>query len=136
MLILSISIVNAKLNEAPTFEQIIPQIKEIIKDKILVGHALFNDLAAIKYRQPYESFRDTAIYLPLRQLMGVTRDGECPSLKKLSKEVLGVDIQANGGKGHDPIEDARTTMSIFLSVRDAYETSLLRNEDVISGIPP
>ncbi|WVQ99757.1 hypothetical protein IAU59_006899 [Kwoniella sp. CBS 9459] len=124
------------LEGAPTFEKIVPKIKEIIKDKILVGHTLFNDLAAISHRQPYELFRDTALYFPLRQLVGVTKEGEYPSLKKLSKAVLGVNIQADDGNGHDPVEDARATMSIFLSVREDYETALLKNEDVTSGIPP
>jgi DNA polymerase III epsilon subunit-like protein len=30
---------------APTFEQIQPRIKAILQDKILIGHAVFNDLA-------------------------------------------------------------------------------------------
>lgn len=30
---------------APTYEQIQPQIIELIKDKIIIGHTLFNDLA-------------------------------------------------------------------------------------------
>ncbi|WVF71105.1 hypothetical protein IAT40_005902 [Kwoniella sp. CBS 6097] len=124
------------LDGAPTFEQIVPKIKEIINNRILVGHALFNDLKALNHRHPYESFRDTVLYLPLRQLVGVTREGEYPSLKKLSKEILGIDIQASEGRGHDPVEDARAAMSIFLSVREAYETPLSKYEDVISGIPP
>ncbi|CAD6586103.1 MAG: hypothetical protein TREMPRED_004333 [Tremellales sp. Tagirdzhanova-0007] len=120
------------LDGAPTFEQIQPKIKAIIKDKILVGHAVFNDLAYIQHRHPYESVRDTSLYIPLRQLVGVQREGEYPSLKKLAAKVLDQVIQAGE---HDPVEDARATMAIFMSVREAFEESLEKCEEVVSGIP-
>ncbi|KAK4688207.1 hypothetical protein P7C73_g1899, partial [Tremellales sp. Uapishka_1] len=67
------------LDGAPTFEQVQARVKALVKDKIIVGHAVFNDLS---------------------------------------------------------VEDARAAMQLFLSVREAYETSLLREEDVVAGIPP
>ncbi|WRT66700.1 uncharacterized protein IL334_003661 [Kwoniella shivajii] len=123
------------LEGAPIFEDITAKVKDLLKGKIVVGHTLFNDLNAIGHRHPYEDFRDTALYYPLRKKLGVNREGDYPSLKRLSKVILGVDIQQNGDAGHDPIEDARATMSIFLSVREEYESSLAKDEDVVSGIP-
>ncbi|KAK8864716.1 hypothetical protein IAR55_001970 [Kwoniella newhampshirensis] len=120
------------LEGAPTFEQIVPKIKSLLEGKIVVGHALFNDLKAIQHRHPYEDFRDTALYYPLRRLVGVNREGEYPSLKSLAAKVLGREI--HNGFGHDPAEDARATMAIFMSVREEYEISLSK-EDVVSGIP-
>ena len=32
------------------------------------------------------------------------------------------------------VEDARATMAIFMIIREAYETSLIKGEDVVSGI--
>jgi hypothetical protein len=36
---------------APTFEQIKPRIAEVLEGKIIVGHAVFNDLAVRERRQ-------------------------------------------------------------------------------------
>ena len=123
------------------------RVKELLKDKIVVGHAAFNDLAvsysscltaetqAIQHRHPYELIRDTSLYIPLRERVGVMREGEYPSLKKLSKEVLGREIQ--GGQ-HDPVEDARAAMDLYLSVREVYEAAWRegREGEVVSGMPP
>ncbi|WWC94434.1 hypothetical protein V866_001279 [Kwoniella sp. B9012] len=125
------------LDGAPTYEQVTSGIKDLVEGKILVGHTLFNDLSAIGHKHPYESFRDTALYYPLRLKTGIKREGEFPSLKRLAKEVLGVDIQRDdNGRGHDPIEDARATMAIFMLVREDYEIDLIRNRDCVAGIPP
>ncbi|WVR06736.1 hypothetical protein IAU60_003770 [Kwoniella sp. DSM 27419] len=121
------------LVDAPTFEHVRVTVRRLIQGKILVGHALFNDLAALKYKQQWEMFRDTALYLPLRELVPC-HFGQYPSLKRLAKAVSGINIQTSN-KGHDPVEDARATMAIFLSVRIAYERSLAENEVVVDGIP-
>lgn len=74
----------------------------LLKDKILVGHALFHDLAALHHRHVYEDMRDTALYYPLRQRMGVHREGEYPSLRAMAREVLGREIQQ---REHCPVSD-------------------------------
>lgn len=33
------------------------------------------------------------------------------------------------------VEDARAAMKIFLTTREAYETSLINGEEVVAGIP-
>jgi RNA exonuclease 4 len=124
----------------------------VLKDKILVGHAVFNDLKvaapipirgiapwlwllnephvlisptrqltpqAIQHRHPYEDVRDTSLYYPLRKLMGVEREGEQPSLKKMAVKVLGREIQ--GGE-HDPVSRARKRVR----VREGAQRALRR----------
>ncbi|KAI9639094.1 ribonuclease H-like domain-containing protein [Dioszegia hungarica] len=120
------------LDGAPTFEQIQPKIEAVLEGKIIIGHAVFNDLAAIQHQHPYEDVRDTALYYPLRKLMGIDREGELPSLKKMTAKVLGKEIQ---GGVHDPIEDAKASIDIFLTVREEYETLLAKGGE-ISGMPP
>ncbi|ORY26330.1 ribonuclease H-like domain-containing protein [Naematelia encephala] len=120
------------LDGAPTFEEIQPKIKAILNGKIIVGHAVFNDLNAIQHRHPYEDVRDTSLFYPLRAVLNVTREGEYPSLKRLCKEVLHKEIQYGQ---HCPVEDARATMALFMTVRDDYETSLARGQDVVAGVP-
>lgn len=136
---------------APTFETVCAEVRAIVGHKVLVGHTLFNDLAAIEHKHQYEDMRDTALFYPLRRLAGVTNEGQYPALRKLAKEVLGHEIQ----KGeHSPvgresggvkvrssadsgaqIEDARSTMEVFLTVRAEYEAGLANGDDVIACLP-
>lgn len=46
--------------------------------------------------------RDTALYYPLRNLVGVRIEGLWPSLKKLAAAVLNEDMHA-AGIAHDPV---------------------------------
>ncbi|RSH84252.1 uncharacterized protein EHS24_005764 [Apiotrichum porosum] len=108
------------------------QVKAVIKDKIIIGHALFNDLAALSHRHVYEDVRDTALFYPLRKLTNIVHEGQYPSLRALSKEVLGREIQTGE---HSPIEDARATMDVFLAVREEYETGLAQGHDVVACVP-
>lgn len=68
-------------------------VKALLVDKIVVGHSLFNDLAAVQHRHVYEDVRDTALYYPLRERMGVVYEGQYPSLRSLSQAILGREIQ-------------------------------------------
>jgi len=120
------------LDGAPTFEQIQNKVKALLRDKIVVGHAVFNDLAALQHRHPYEDVRDTSLYYPLRKRVGVEREGEYPSLKKLAATVLQVEIQLGA---HCPVEDARTAMALFMTVREEYEMGLANGDEVVSGLP-
>lgn len=78
----------------------VEQVKAVIKDKIIIGHALFNDLAALSHRHVYEDVRDTALFYPLRKLTNIVHEGQYPSLRALSKEVLGREIQTGE---HSPV---------------------------------
>lgn len=62
---------------------------DILKDRILVGHAVHNDLKVLLLKHPKNMTRDTASYGPLRELAGTKR----PALRNLSKKALGMDIQ-------------------------------------------
>ncbi|WVQ81837.1 hypothetical protein IAT38_003964 [Cryptococcus sp. DSM 104549] len=123
-----------KLVGAPTYETVQPQIVEVLKGKIVVGHTLFNDFTVIQHRHPYEEMRDTALYYPLRKMVGVRQEGVWPGLKTLAEKVLGKEIHKEG-EAHDPVVDARTTMEIFMTVREAYEDSLFQGKDVVACIP-
>lgn len=46
--------------------------------------------------------RDTALYHPLRNLVGVRNEGVWPSLRKLAAAVLNEDMHAVG-TAHDPV---------------------------------
>ncbi|VDN25638.1 unnamed protein product [Cylicostephanus goldi] len=65
-------------------------VKAILKDRIVVGHALNNDFRVLCFHHNAKLTRDTAKCMILRKM------ADChgfPSLKKLAKAVLGIDIQ-------------------------------------------
>lgn len=99
---------------ARDFEQVQEEVAEILKGKIIVGHAIKNDLAAMMLGHPKRDIRDTSRYSGFRKYSA----GRTPSLRKLAKEILGVDIQ----KGeHSSIEDARATMLLFRRHKSGFD---------------
>lgn len=97
------------------------RVAEIIKDKILVGHALSNDFKALMLNHPKAKIRDTAKYRPFQRYgNGKWRPRR---LRDLVKENL------KGREGfqeaeHDSVQDARATMELFQVVRSQWEKEL------------
>ncbi|KAK1416744.1 hypothetical protein QVD17_25860 [Tagetes erecta] len=103
------------LKKAKDFRVVQKEVAEMIKGKILVGHALRNDLKALLLSHPKKDIRDTAEYQPF------LKDGRSKALKHLAAEVLGVKIQ-NGE--HCPIEDARAAMMLYVKKKREWERSV------------
>ncbi|CAO3587217.1 unnamed protein product [Absidia cylindrospora] len=99
-----------------TFKEAQQQVADIIKDRVLVGHAVHNDLKVLMLRHSKLLIRDTSKYKPFRALS----DGRTPGLKKLVSEVLKLTIQSGS---HSSVEDARFTMSLYKHVRSDWEKS-------------
>lgn len=102
------------LKFAITFEEAKARVQSILQDKILVGHALENDLDKLYLAHPKELIRDTSIFPPFRAVAS----GRTPSLKKLTKHFLDLDIQTGQ---HNPIEDARATMLLYRLQKNEIE---------------
>ena len=99
-------------------------VAELLRGKILVGHALKNDLQALLLKHPKEHTRDTAKYRPFQRSSGRNGGKWRPrKLRTLVKEHLNLDIQV-AGEAHDSTEDARATMELFKRVRVAWEKEL------------
>lgn len=107
------------LQNAPSFREVQAEVAELIKGRVLVGHAIHNDLSALLLSHPRPMIRDTATFQPLRDLAKT----KFPGLRKLANLVLGIEIQQRGEE-HSSVEDARTTMAIFRTQKDAWEKSL------------
>ncbi|ORZ17340.1 ribonuclease H-like domain-containing protein [Absidia repens] len=99
-----------------TFKEAQQQVADIIKDRVLVGHAVHNDLKVLMLRHSKLLIRDTSKYKPFRALS----DGRTPGLRKLVNEVLHITIQSGS---HSSVEDARFTMSLYKHVRTEWEKS-------------
>ncbi|CAI7602297.1 hypothetical protein N7527_005816 [Penicillium freii] len=105
--------------EARTLEHVQKEIAEIMKDRILVGHAVSNDLDALLLSHPKRDIRDTSKHAPYRRIAG----GGSPRLKMLAEEFLGITIQEGA---HSSVEDARATMALYRREKDAFEREHLK----------
>lgn len=109
------------MKNAISFKQAQDDVAKILKDRILVGHAIHHDLEALYLTHPKKSIRDTSKHTPFKQNYS---KGKTPSLKKLASEILGFTIQ--GGE-HSSVEDARATMLIYKSDRKNFEDKIRNN---------
>ncbi|XP_045164802.2 uncharacterized protein LOC123528841 [Mercenaria mercenaria] len=105
------------LVNAEDFEQVQKDVADILNGKILVGHAIKNDLKVLYLSHPRKRIRDTSQYKPFRQLSG----GRTPSLKKLSEKVLAVKVQEGE---HNSIQDAQATMRLYTMYRKQWENDI------------
>nr|KJB82006.1 hypothetical protein B456_013G172100 [Gossypium raimondii] len=103
------------LRKAKDFRVVQKKVAELIKGRILVGHALHNDLKALLLMHPKKDLRDTSEYQPF------LKEGRRKALRHLAAEVLGVEIQ-NGE--HCPVDDARAAMLLYSKNRKEWERSV------------
>ncbi|XP_034482842.1 RNA exonuclease 4 [Drosophila innubila] len=97
------------------FKIVQEEVVKLLQGKILVGHALRNDLAVLGIKHPMAHIRDTSRYKPLCK---VVSNGHTPSLKRLTMAVLGQEIQTGE---HNSVEDARAAMSIYNRIAADWE---------------
>lgn len=90
---------------------------KLLRGKVLVGHAVANDLEMLLLGHPKRDIRDTSKYKPFRAYT----KGRTPGLRRLSKEILGIEIQDGE---HSSVEDAQATMAIYCKHRADWESSL------------
>ncbi|CDO94875.1 unnamed protein product [Kluyveromyces dobzhanskii CBS 2104] len=100
---------------AVTQEECQKQVEKVLRGRILVGHSVHHDLTALMLSHPRRMIRDTSRHIPFRQQYS---EGKTPSLKKLTKEVLNLEIQEGE---HSSIEDARATMLLYKSDKLEFE---------------
>jgi len=101
------------------------KVKNILSGKILIGHALENDLAVLQISHPWHDTRDTASYPPFMKKRENIAGLRPRKLKELVKDKLGRDIQGLG-KAHDPIEDARAALSLYKLARLEWEKWIMK----------
>lgn len=105
---------------ARSFEDVQKVVADLLKNRVLVGHSVKHDLEAIMLGHPKSDIRDTSRFSEFRKYSA----GKTPSLKRLAKEVLGIDIQV---AEHSSIEDARTAMSLFSQHKQAFDAEHARH---------
>ncbi|XP_027061803.1 RNA exonuclease 4 [Coffea eugenioides] len=103
------------LRKAKDFISVQRKVAEFLKGRILVGHALHNDLKALLLSHPKKDIRDTSEY------QHFLKEGRSRALRYLAADYLGVEIQ-NGE--HCPVEDARAAMLLYQKHRKQWERSI------------
>ncbi|EFJ41775.1 hypothetical protein VOLCADRAFT_67831 [Volvox carteri f. nagariensis] len=91
-------------------DDVIKQVGELVKDRVLVGHSIGNDLRALRLEDhPRALLRDTAKYPGLMKELPGGRKVSA-SLKDLAATHLGLTIQEGE---HTPVDDARAALYLY-----------------------
>jgi RNA exonuclease 4 len=101
---------------ARPFDEVRNDLKILLTGRILVGHAVNNDLNVLILKHDKRFIRDTSKFSKFREL--ATIPGRTPGLKLLADKLLGVEIQVGA---HSSVEDARATMALFRLEKDSFE---------------
>ena len=113
---------------APSLSEVQATVAGLLHGRLLVGHALKNDLKALMLSHPRRLLRDTARYPPLMRkaphVGGPTaeaRRGRPARLQELAAQHLGLTIQTGE---HSPVEDARAALLLYQKFAAEWEQSL------------
>ncbi|XP_019938708.1 RNA exonuclease 4 [Paralichthys olivaceus] len=96
------------------------EVAEILQGRIVVGHAIHNDLKILLLDHPKKKIRDTQKYKPFKKVVKTGR----PSLKVLCREILNVKVQQGE---HSSVQDAQATMRLYTMVRKQWEAEIKAN---------
>ncbi|KAI0067822.1 hypothetical protein BV25DRAFT_1834814 [Artomyces pyxidatus] len=104
---------------APTFLDVQTQLTLLLRNKIIVGHALWHFFSVMGIRHPTIDTRDVASFIPFRRSLRSGR--QLPPLPVLVNRLMGQNI----GLGHEhPLENARAALDLFRSAEQAWETAI------------
>lgn len=102
---------------AKPFTEVQNKVAELIEGKILVGHAVHNDLKALLLSHPHYLIRDTQVLAGKHKIVNSRQ----PALRHLVESEFGLAIQEGE---HSSVTDARATMAIYRLYRKVWESSL------------
>jgi len=102
---------------ATDFDVVQKEVSDLITGRILVGHALHNDMKVLYLDHPKKNIRDTQRYRPFKTLM----KSKTPSLRKLCIKVLNIDMQ----KGeHSSVTDSQAAMRLYTMHKKEWEADV------------
>ncbi|NXM49656.1 REXO4 exonuclease, partial [Gymnorhina tibicen] len=105
------------INTGEDFKTVQKEVAEILNGRILVGHALQNDLKVLLLDHPQKKIRDTQRYKPFKQRVKSSR----PSLKLLCERLLNVQVQT---AEHCSIQDAQAAMRLYTLEKKKWEAAV------------
>lgn len=93
------------------------EVSEILQGRIVVGHAIHNDLKILLLDHPKKKIRDTQKYKPFKTAVKSGR----PALRVLCREILNFKVQQGE---HSSVQDAQATMRLYTMVRKQWEAEI------------
>ncbi|KAF8499134.1 hypothetical protein F5888DRAFT_145808 [Russula emetica] len=94
-------LVSAHLTNAPPFREVQHRVSALIRDKIIVGHNLWQFLSVLCISHPTIHTRDVAAFVPFHRGLGY------------------------GGLGYEhPLENARAALDLYRSVQHPWENAI------------
>ncbi|CAN9509095.1 unnamed protein product [Ophioblennius macclurei] len=96
------------------------EVGDILQGRIVVGHAIHNDLKILLLDHPKKKIRDTQKYKPFRKIVKSGR----PSLKVLCREILNVKVQQGE---HSSVQDAQAAMRLYTMAKKDWEAQIKSN---------
>lgn len=108
-------------------------VSQTIRGKILVGHALENDLECLRISHPPEQIRDTSQYIKFMKYNPYYGCYQRRRLRDLSKQFLGMTIQEGE---HDSVIDARATLRLYKMVAEDWEDWFLERQFANLSLSP
>nr|CDS29628.1 interferon stimulated 20 kDa exonuclease [Hymenolepis microstoma] len=111
------------LVNAPPLKVVRQHVMRIIKNRVVVGHAIWNDFEVLRLNHPHYLIRDTCTAPYPRVRIGRGKKG-LVALRDLFFDFFGKEIQQGE---HSSVEDARATMAIYHQVEQEWEADLKGN---------
>jgi len=102
---------------APSKAQVVSTVKAYLAGRILVGHALQNDLEALNISHPHTHIRDSAKYPPFMRRL-ISGKLKPRALRHIVEEELNLSIQTGE---HDSIQDARAVLHLYHKHKTKWE---------------
>ncbi|KAI0001941.1 hypothetical protein BJV77DRAFT_26497 [Russula vinacea] len=117
--------------EAQKFDVVQRHVAEMIKDKVVVGHSLWNDLSVLGIPHPAVNTRDVALYQPFRNALRTPN--QLVRLPTLTFHLMGRNCQE--GQQNPQLENARAALDLYRSHASEWETAI-REGQWPSALPP
>jgi len=103
---------------APPKELVVTQVKSLLSGRIIVGHALQNDLEALDICHPDTHIRDSARYPQFMRRL-ISGKLKPKALRLIVEEELNMTIQTGE---HDSIQDARAVLGLYNKHKTSWES--------------
>jgi len=104
------------------FIKVKKEVAQILKNKLLVGHALEHDIRVLRISHPRHMIRDTSTYWQFKQLT----EGRTPGLKRLTLHFLGASIQEGE---HSSVQDAKAALQLYMLARKDWELMIKKRRN-------
>ncbi|RYP34638.1 hypothetical protein DL767_004198 [Monosporascus sp. MG133] len=114
------------MRDAREFADVQREVAALLAGRVIVGHDIRHDLAALELGHPLPQIRDTARFSGYRKY----GHGPKPALRVLAREVLGVEIQTGH---HSSLEDARIAMLLFRKKKPEFDVEHANKYGRITG---